>query len=180
MFLLVFVSSAADHVSMRSPGARWVLAATLAVGLLSICPTVVSAQPQSDDETPTRHEPTRIYFGMWTTHLNRDVVALDNNWVVGLTYRGFFGATFLNSFGRRAFTAGIQRTLVASEPRPIGASLGLRIGLVSGYDGRFMQIARDTPLLPFAQPFVTIDIHHVGLEVSYTFVVVSVAASYRF
>jgi hypothetical protein len=179
-FSLVFVVSPAGLLSMRSRGARWVLAATLAVGLISTRPAVVSAQSESDDKVPKRHEPTRIYFGMWTTHLNHEGVALDNNWVVGLTYRGFFGATFLNSFGRRAFTAGIQRTLVASAPRPIGASLGLRIGLVSGYDGRFMQIARDTPVLPFAQPFVTIDIHHVGVEVSYTFVVVSVAASYRF
>jgi hypothetical protein len=176
----VFAPAPADQLSMRSRGARWVSAATLAVGLLSTCPTVVNAQSESGDEVAKRHEPTRIYFGMWTTHLNRDVIALDNNWVVGLTYRGLFGATFLNSFGRRAFTAGIQRTLVASEPRPIGASLGLRVGIVSGYDGRFMQIARDTPVLPFAQPFVTVDVYHVGVEVSYTFVVMSVAASYRF
>ena len=179
-FSLAFAPSPADQLNMQSRGVRWVSAATLAVGLISACPAVVNAQSDSDHDVPKRHEPTRVYFGMWTTHLKRDVVALDNNWVVGLTYRGFFGATFLNSFGRRAFTAGIQRTLVASEPRPIGASLGLRIGLVSGYDGRFMQIARDTPVLPFAQPFVTVDLYHVGVEVSYTFVVVSVAASYRF
>ena len=54
------------------------------------------------------------------------------------------------------------------------------MGLVSGYDGRFMPIARDTPVLPFIQPFVTVDVQHIGVEVSYTFVVMSVAASYRF
>ena len=139
-----------------------------------------TAQTETASQEPARREPTRLYFGMWTTHVKRDVVALDNNWVVGLTYRGFFGATFLNSFGRRAYTAGIQKTLIGREPRPFGASLGYRVGLVSGYDGRFMALARDTPVLPFVQPFVTVDAGHVGVEISYTFVVASVAASYRF
>ena len=138
------------------------------------------AQSEPSSEDPGRREPTRLYFGMWTTHLKHDVVALHNNWVAGLTYRGFFGATFLNSYGRRAFTAGIQRTIVASEPRPFGASLGYRVGLVSGYDGRFMRIARETPVLPFIQPYVTLDVYRVGFEIQYTFVIVSVAASVRF
>ena len=43
-----------------------------------------------------------------------------------------------------------------------------------------MPFARETPVLPFIQPFVTLDVQHIGLEVSYTFVIVSVAASYRF
>jgi hypothetical protein len=108
------------------------------------------------------------------------VITLDNNWVVGLTWRGLFGATYLNSFGRRAFTGGIQRTILSAEPRPIGASLGFRLGFVTGYDGRFMRIARETPVLPLAQPFVSIDVQRVSFEISYTFVVVSVATSYRF
>ena len=179
-FSLVFAPSPADQLNMQSRGVRWVSAATLAVGLISTCPVVVNAQSESDQDGPKHREPTRLYFGMWTTHLKHDVVALHNNWVVGLTYRGFFGATFLNSYGRRAFTGGIQRTILATEPRPIGASLGLRIGLVSGYDGRFMQIARDTPVLPFVQPYVTLDVYRIGFEIQYTFVIVSVAASVRF
>ena len=152
----------------------------LATALASVSPAAVHAQSEPGSEAPRRREPTRLYFGMWTAHLKRDVVALDNNWVIGGTYRGVFGATFLNSFGRRAFTAGLQRTLIASEPRPFGASLGFRVGLVSGYDGMFMRLARETPVLPFIQPFVTLDVQHIGVEISYTFVVVSVAASYRF
>ncbi len=117
---------------------------------------------------------------MWTTHLKHEVITLDNNWVIGLTYRGFFGATFLNSFGRRAYTGGIQRTLLATRPRPIRASFGYRLGFVTGYDGRFMRLARNTPVLPLVQPFASIDVTRVGFEVQYTFVVVSVAMSYRF
>ena len=117
---------------------------------------------------------------MWTAHLREDVIALDNNWAVGMTWHGFFGATFLNSFGRRAFTGGIQRRIVGTGGHPIDASLGYRLGFVTGYDGRFMRFARKTPVLPLIQPFVTIDVRHVGFEVSYTFVVVSAAVSYRF
>ena len=152
----------------------------LTLGMASAGVVQVHAQSESGQEAPRHREATRLYFGMWTTHLKHDVVALDNNWVVGGSYRGVFGATFLNSFGRRAFTAGFQRTIIAAEPRPFGASLGLRVGLVSGYDGRFMRIARDTPVLPFIQPFVSLDVQHIGVEISYTFVVVSVVTSYRF
>jgi hypothetical protein len=117
---------------------------------------------------------------MWTMHLRDDVVALDNNWAIGIASHGFFGATFLNSYGRRAYTAGLQRTIFSTEPARFGASLGFRLGLVSGYDGRFMRIARDTPVLPLVQPFASVDVGHVGVEISYTFVIVSIATSYRF
>lgn len=117
---------------------------------------------------------------MWTTHLENDIIVLDNNQLVGFAMRGFFGATFLNSYGGRAFAGGLQRTLFAAEPRPIGASLGVRLGFITGYDERLMALARKTPVLPLVQPFVTLDVYRVGVEVSYTFVVVSVATSFRF
>jgi hypothetical protein len=141
--------------------------------------TTPAAAEQISPETGARR-PTRLYIGMWTTHLKHDVLRLDNNWVIGLSWRGFFGATFLNSFGRRAYTGGIQRTLLSTDPHPLTASLGFRLGFVTGYDGRFMPLARKTPVLPLVQPFAQIEIQHVGVEVSYTFVVVSLALSYRF
>ena len=139
-----------------------------------------AAPPEQHEYERRPHPPTRLYLGMWTTHLKNDVIVLDNNWAVGLSWRGFFGATFLNSYGRRAYTGGIQRTFVSTDPRPIGASLGFRLGFVTGYDGRLMRLARQTPVLPLVQPFASIDVQHVSLEVSYTFVVVSLAMSYRF
>jgi hypothetical protein len=164
---------------------------TLQVSLPLVCASVLlsasSAHAQvastsADSEVHeerTRHQ-NRIYFGMWTVHLKHEVLALHNNWVGGMSYRGFFGATFLNSYGRRAFTGGLQRTFVLADARPIGATVGYRLGFVTGYDGRLMRLARETPVLPLAQPFAAIDIEHVSLEVSYTFVVISVAMSYRF
>jgi hypothetical protein len=148
--------------------------------LVLAAPAAARAQHGAAPEESAPREPTRLYFGMWTTHLKHDVVALDNNWALGVSYRGVFAATFLNSFGRRAFAAGIQRTIAAMDARPLGVSLGYRVGLVSGYDGRFMRVARDMPVLPFVQPLVTVDVQRLGFEVSYTFVIVSVAMSYRF
>ena len=52
--------------------------------------------------------------------------------------------------------------------------------LGKAYDGRLMRIARKTPVLPLVQPVVTVDVWHIGVEVSYTFVVLSTALSYRF
>jgi hypothetical protein len=74
----------------------------------------------------------------------------------------------------------LQRTFVLADARPVGATVGYRIGFVTGYDGRLMPLARETPVLPLAQPFAVVEIKHVGIEVSYTFVVISVATSYRF
>jgi hypothetical protein len=133
-------------------------------------------------ETPTeatRREPTRLYVGMWTLHLKRDTVALNNNWLIGFAHRGFFGATFMNSFGRRGYAAGIQRTVASSTRGPLKSLLGIRVGAVSGYDGRFMRIARHTPVLPLISVYSNVDIGRVGVEVAYTIVVVSVALSYR-
>jgi hypothetical protein len=159
-----------------------------------LCLMWLPAPAEAQDTTTGPHEtttspparetrprpPTRIYFGMCTLHLRDDVVALDNNWAIGIASHGFFGATFLNSYGRRAYTTGLQRTIFSTEPALVGASLGFRLGLISGYDGRFMRIARDTPVLPLVQPFASVDVGHVGVEISYTFVIVSMAIAYKF
>ena len=163
----------------------------IVAGLALVCPAAALAQTNPDTATETqvraaparpadsRHE-TRLYLGMWTTHLKHPVVTVDNNWLIGFTHRGFFGGTFMNSFGRRAYSAGIQRTVISRQRAALTTSLGFRLGLVSGYDGRFMRIARDTPVLPLIQGFGNVDVKRVGVEVSYTIVVVSLAMSYRF
>lgn len=160
-------------------------------GCALLASSAVAAQTVSTDDAAaaladalskkdTKSEPSRIYFGMWTTHLKNKFVRLDNNWVAGVSHRGWFGATFLNSFDRRAFTGGIQRTVVSTAHRPVTAALGYRLGFVTGYDERFVSLARKTPVLPLAQPYFVLDVAHVGIEVQYTFIVVSTALSYRF
>jgi hypothetical protein len=117
---------------------------------------------------------------MWTTHLKHHVIAIDSNWAVGFTHRGYFVGTFRNSFGRQAYTVGIQHAFVTRHRGRLTTSLGGRLGAVYGYDGRFMRLARDTPVLPLFQAWGNVDVGRVGIEVSYTFVVVSVTTSFRF
>jgi hypothetical protein len=162
------------------------IASWLIVGLAAM-PASARAQPAADatgaepatSARQTAH-PRRVYAGMWTTHLKEDAVVIDNNWAVGVTAGGYFVAAFLNSFGDPAFAGGLQRTLVTSPPDAVVVSAGFRLGAITGYDGRLMRIARKTPVLPLVQPFAMVDIHRVGIEVSCTFVVVSVTTSFRF
>lgn len=131
-------------------------------------------------DRPRAEPPTRLYFTLWTLHLKDDKPGLDNNWAIGLATRGWFGATFLNSYRRRGYAAGLQRTVLSKGDASLGASLGYRLGIVTGYDGRLMKFARNKPVLPLIQPFFVLDVAHFGVEASYTFVVASTAVSYRF
>lgn len=155
--------------------------------VLLVTPVVAAAQTPAPpavavQQTPSetgRREPARLYVGMWTVHLKHEVVALNNNWLIGFASRGWFGATFINSFGRRGYAAGIQRTVASAARGPVTSSLGLRAGAVSGYDGRFMRIARHTPVLPLISVYGNVDVGRIGIEVAYTMVIVSVSLSYR-
>ena len=113
-------------------------------------------------------------------HVREPERRIDNNWLVGIVYRGFFGGTFVNSFGKRAYTAGIQRSIVHFGKSHSRAEIGYRVGAISGYDGRFMRFARNTPVLPIGTIYGIVEHRRVGVEMSYTFVVVSAALTYRF
>jgi hypothetical protein len=154
------------------------------VGLAAQQPAIgdppASTAPAMTSASPSR-TPRRIFFGMWTWHLKQDVVQLRNNWVAGVSVRGFYGATFMNSFGRRAYTIGIERPrLFTFTPPVVDVSIGYRAGLISGYDRRLMKLAEKTPILPYVQPVAAVNYHRLGVEVSYTFVVVSLMTTYQF
>jgi hypothetical protein len=139
-----------------------------------------AAPEPAEEESKRTREPTRIYVGMWTMHLKEPDGPIDNNWLLGFSYRGFFGGTFLNSFGKRAYTAGIQRSFASLGEDRTRAWFGFRVGAISGYDGRFMGIAHKTPILPIASTYVIVERDRLGVELSYTFVVLSGALTYRF
>jgi hypothetical protein len=122
----------------------------------------------------------RLYVGMWTMHLKEPSGHIDNNWLLGVSHGPFYLGTFVNSFGRRAYTAGLQQTVARTGGPRLAASLGLREGVVSGYDGRFGAFAKKSPVLPLIQVFGLVEAGRAGIEVSYTVVIVSVALSYGF
>lgn len=156
------------------------LAAGFLFTILAAFPSHAAAQ-QSQTSAPSRPRQTHIYFGLWSTHLNADRIRVDsNNVMLGLTHGPVFATTFVNSFGKRAYAAGFQRALV-SRRSPLGAaSLGVRLGAISGYDERFLAFAKDTPVIPMASVYTLFELKRVGFEASWTLVVASAAVCVRF
>jgi hypothetical protein len=136
------------------------------------------AEPATPAPSPSQ---THIYFGLWSTHLNADRLHIDsNNVMIGVTRGPVFATTFVNSFGRRAYAAGFQRAIVSKTRGNYAASLGFRLGAISGYDERFWKFAKDTPVLPMFSVYSLFEEKHLGVEVSWTMVVASAALSFRF
>ncbi|MBR9988449.1 MAG: hypothetical protein KFH98_01780 [Gemmatimonadetes bacterium] len=149
----------------------------LAFALVGV-PATASAGVPDDDHAVVEALRTRFYVGMWTSHVRDPARGLDGNAMVGGSYRGFFGATFVNSYGDRALAAGIQRGITQAN-RSVTTSLGYRVGLVTGYDERFLPIAAHTPLIPFAQIVGGLDHRRFGAELAYAGLTASVLLSVK-
>jgi len=168
---------------LKSPGLPALIcgvAILIGVPRAAIAQTVESAPPGEQAERSKPSQPMRLYVGMWTLHFKDPARKIDNNWLIGVTWRGYFAGTFLNSFGKRAYTAGIQGPIVQDRSGALRSMLGVRAGAISGYDGRFMKFANKTPVLPIASVFGMLEYQRTGIEVSYTFVILSAAITYRF
>lgn len=156
----------------------------LATCLLSVVlvspPSGASAQALTD-QPAHRPRQTHLYVGMWSTHLNANRLHIDsNNLMLGLTHGPVFATTFVNSFGNRAYAAGFQHAVVSGTSGAASASLGFRIGAISGYDERFLSFAKDTPVLPMVSAYSLFERKRLGVEVSWTLVVASAAVCIRF
>ena len=125
------------------------------------------------------HYGVRLHVGMWTTHLNDLSRGLDANWLLALGWRGFYGGTFVNSFGSRAFAAGIERPLVREEGGRVSAGLGYRLGIVTGYDERFIGLAARTPVLPALQVKGDVAVGRTGLELAWVGLVATMSPFMR-
>jgi hypothetical protein len=160
---------------VATTGARLRRAGAIALAVAAVWwPAAVRAQARA------RAPETRVYFGMWSTHLNAKKPAIDPNWLVGVSRGKLFGATFINSFGRRAFAAGLELPIVGGRAGWLGGALGTRLGALTGYDERFWKIAKDTPVLPLIQAYGRVDIGRLGIEADWTWVVASVTFSVRY
>jgi hypothetical protein len=149
----------------------------LSLLLLSATLHHAALQP-APSKPPSR---THIYFGLWTTHLNADRLHVDsNNPMIGVTHGPAFVTTFVNSFGKRAYAAGFQHDVLSADRGSAAAALGFRLGAISGYDERFLKFAADTPVLPMFSVYSRFEERHLGVELSWTMVVASVAACFRF
>ncbi|MGH7471932.1 MAG: hypothetical protein ACRENP_28610 [Longimicrobiales bacterium] len=123
---------------------------------------------------------TRVYVGMWSTHLRDLNRGLLGNSLIGLAYRGYYAATFINSFGDRAVAVGIQRSFSPGKPGWLTTALGYRVGLLTGYDERLFGIGHISPLIPFGQIVGNLDCRNLGVELAYAGVVATVTLSVTF
>ena len=149
--------------------------------LLATSAGQLHATPVPSDTTAAAKAPDRrLYLGMWTVHFRDPGRGIENNWLVGVSWRGIYGATFINTFGNRSYSAGFQGILARWNPGLISLGLGYRVGLLTGYDERFMPLAGKTPVVPLVQPRLTLDGKRLGLELSYSGVVASTGFNVRF
>ncbi|MBI2403397.1 MAG: hypothetical protein HYV20_11835 [Gemmatimonadetes bacterium] len=161
----------------------WTRLATLLVGVLVLTAAQSSQNPTADPDPPARTQAStglRIYVGMWSTHVRDLNRGLSNNWLVGVGWRGVYGGTFVNSFGNRSFTAGIQRTVARGQEDAVVPFFQYRVGVVSGYDERFISIASWLPVLPLGQLLGGLETGRAGVELGWAGLVATLGPHFRF
>jgi hypothetical protein len=171
---------APDRGARARRGVTLVLACTaLLLGLAEPLAAAQAAPADTLRSTPPALR-TRIYLGMWSTHLRDLDRGLNDNALIGLAWRGYYAATFINSFGDRSVAAGIQRSFTRPQSRFATGAIGYRAGVLTGYDERFFGIGHISPVLPFAQLLGSLDVRNVGFELAYGGIVASLITSVRF
>ena len=146
--------------------------------LLSLAlPTAGTAQVADAEGVGARG--VRLHVGMWTTHLSRLRGGVDANWLVAVGWRGMYGGTFVNSFGDRAFAAGIERDLARSDGGTVARGVGYRLGLVTGYDERMVGLAGKVPVLPAFQIIGNMAVGPTGMELAWAGKVATVSPFMR-
>ncbi len=161
--------------------ARLLLRTLPVLVLLGIGGSLQLAAAETPEDQPRRDRvERRLYTGMWTVHFRDRERGIDSNHLLGVSWGRYYAGTFVNSYDRRAYTAGVQGTMVRWTPGAVGLGVGYRAGLVTGYDERFVPIARITPVLPLVQPRVNFDVRRIGVEFTYSGVIASAAMNYRF
>jgi len=124
--------------------------------------------------------PSRLYAGMWSVHLRDLEPTPTANHLLALAHEGFFVGTFVNSFHDRGMAAGLQREFTRWEWDQAVTSVGWRGGMVTGYDERLLGgLGDQSPLVPFLQVLWNVDWRRVGVEFSWSGIVVSAATNVR-
>jgi hypothetical protein len=123
----------------------------------------------------------RVYLGMWTFHpFGEDPFRSETNNGLGLQYRSLFAFTCVNSFDRRTYVVGAERVWLEAQRGSLAVMLGIRVGLIRGYDTELLQIAGETPVLPFAGTVALFRMGPVGGEVFWVYRAVSLVGAVFF
>ncbi|WOG28649.1 hypothetical protein [Endozoicomonas sp. 8E] len=115
-----------------------------------------------------------LYLGMWTFHLEGGDDQESNNKLIALSYKGYYGATLINTHCDRVWSGGVQRTLYQQKYGEFDIEAGYRAGIVYGYKEYLSRV------FPLVQAILDIDYEGFGVELSYAAVVFSAGFYYRF
>ena len=128
-----------------------------------------------------RPDRQRIIPGLWALHPYRPHFP-ETDWTrgVGVQFSMWYSGTFVNSYGVRAFVAGVERHWFAGEWGALSFGTGYRAGLVTGYDERLVEIAKYTPLLPFGGILAWMQLGPFGFDAFYVYRAITLEASLGF
>lgn len=166
-------------VALRSLAYALSLALASATAAAQPALAVAATDSTADSTVTPRPRDVRLYVGMTTLHFEDVGAGPSNDRLVAVSWGRYYAATFINTFGVRSWSAGVQGEF-RRRGAPVGAlSLGYRAGLITGYDERFIELAGRTPVLPLLQPLLTVQRSRLGLELSYSGVVASLGVFVR-
>ena len=129
-------------------------------------------------KTPDRR---RIIPGMWAMHpFHHEFPKLDPTSGVAIQFSTWMFASFVPSYGDRSFVAAVERNWIVGDWRALRFGAGFRAGLMTGYDEQLIELARHTPVLPFAGLLIWSQLGPVGVDVFYVYRAITLEASFGF
>lgn len=175
---------------MLRPEARFILLAPLLLVLLagSLSGQAVGrAGPAEPDARATEEddgwwrglvgvpEPDRLYGGLWALHLRRVEDGLSAHHLLGVTWRGLYAGTFVNTHEGRSWTVAFARSVIVAESGGRTAfTMGYRLGLLGGYDERLLGVAGRWPVIPAGQVVADLRYGRFGMQLSWAWVVTTI------
>ncbi|MGI9274626.1 MAG: hypothetical protein ACR2PT_07235 [Endozoicomonas sp.] len=120
----------------------------------------------------------RLYLGMWTLHFSSGKDQEDENQLLGVSWNGYYGGTFINTHSDRVISAGWQRTLFQQRYGEVEVEAGYRAGMMYGYT-KYLQLF-ETRFFPLFQTLLDIEYKQFGIEFSWAGVVFTAGIYYRF
>lgn len=120
--------------------------------------------------------PDTLYLGMWSFHLSLLLESsADEQWknqLFAISYAGFMGGTFINSFNERSYVFGVNRSLIETGDKTgFSTNFGYNLAVVHGYDERLFAFAGKIKYLPFIRAFYDLTWKWFGVEFGYSWVV---------
>ncbi len=174
--------------AVRGQRSRTVVALSAVVPLLGVLalPWVVpgAALAQEADDSSIlgqRSGRDRVVLLMGALHpFESQFPEVEGRQGFGLHWRGWYVASFVNSYTERAYAAGLERDWYSVRDGATALGVGYRLGVVTGYDERLFSVARHSPVLPFAGILAWVDAGPVAVDAFYVYRAITLEVSARF